>query len=220
MTSQEEPIRFHPDPTPLTTAALNREVGALRAILETRMDGIDTLIHLIQSNIASRKADIDAAVDHLKKLHEEKFHSIEIQFAERDTRTEQTSRDSKVAVDAALQAAKEAVGEQNKSSALAIAKSEAGTTKQIDQIGVLINSTNSAVNDKVDDLKARFAAMMGKNEGIGTSWSTLLGIISLVSAIVAIGTVMWKGKDAPTTPPQVIYLPAPGAAEVPSKPLK
>lgn len=217
MTPKEEPIRHQSDPTPLTTAALNREVSSLRAILETRFDGIDTLIHLIQANISSRKADIDTAVEHLKKLHEEKFHSIEIQFAERDTRTEQTSRDSKVAVDAALQAAKEAVGEQNKSSALAIAKSEAGTTKQIDQIGVLINSTNNAVNDKVDDLKARLASMSGKSEGISYSGSVLLGIVTLVSALIAIGSVVYKSRETTAPVPQVIYLPTPAPAVIPSK---
>lgn len=76
----------------------------------------------------------------LADTHAEKLNRIQTQFRERDVRTERSSKDSEVAVDAALQAAKEAVGEQNKSSALAIAKSEAATTKEIDQLGGLINT--------------------------------------------------------------------------------
>ena len=108
-------------------------------------------------------------MENLKTLHQEKFDSIATQFQERDTRTEQTSRDSKVAVDAALQAAKEAVGEQNKSNALAIAKSEATFTKQIDQIGVLVTSMGKGFDDKVDDIKSRLRRWNLKERGLVTS---------------------------------------------------
>ena len=67
-----------------------------------------------------------------------------------------------VAVDAALQAAKEAVGEQNKSNALAIAKSEATFTKQIDQIGVLIS-----LDDPSPGIRAE-AATAGMDLGGGS----------------------------------------------------
>jgi hypothetical protein len=58
-------------------------------------------------------------------------------------------------VDAAIkiQAAKEAVGKQQEASDRAIAKSEAAVTKQIDQIGSLINVMTGSFNDKIDDLK-------------------------------------------------------------------
>lgn len=120
-------------------------------------------------------------------LYDEKFASIALQFRERDTRTEQSSKDSKVAVDAALQAAKEAVGEQNKSNALAIAKSEAGFTKQIDQIGLLITTTAKGTDDKIDDIKTRLTLIEGRGKGVGEGWAT---VMALVTAAVAIGTLL------------------------------
>ena len=91
---------------------------------------------------------------------------IEIQFIERDKRSEQTAKDSKVAVDAAFSAAKEAVGEQNKSSALAIAKSEAATTKQIDSISLLISASSKATDEKIEDVKARLQMIEGQKQGV------------------------------------------------------
>ncbi len=151
-----------PDPTILTTQQLLASVVSLkefisttRELLETRLDAMDTATRLNKEQMDRIPEMIDDKLTQFKYLTLEKFHSIETQFKERDTRTEQSSKDSKVAVDAALQAAKEAVGEQNKSSALAIAKSEASTNKQLDQIGTLINSTNKALDEKINDLKGR-----------------------------------------------------------------
>lgn len=126
---------------------------------------MDKAIELLQSTADDFPGRMDEKIASLKSVHDERFASIETQFLERDTRTEQTSKDSKVAVDAALQAAKEAVGEQNKSSALAIAKSEAATTKQIDQIGVIIQTTTKGVDDKIDDIKGRLQAIEGQKIG-------------------------------------------------------
>ena len=118
--------------------------------------------------------------------YDEKFASIGTQFKERDTRGEQTQKDSKVAVDAALQAAKEAVGEQNKSSALAIAKSEASTTKQIDQIGIIMSTSQKALDEKIDDLRTRLTNMDGRSKGIGDSWGVLVGLVGLVAAVISV----------------------------------
>src|ERR1019366_3298738 len=115
--------------------------------------------------------------------HTEKFSSIQKQFSERDVRTDQSSKDSKVAVDAALQAAKEAVGEQNKSSALAIAKSEASTDKRIDQMGQLMMSGAKSVDDKFTDLKDRIALIEGRGTGVKDSWGYLVGLMGVLIAL-------------------------------------
>jgi hypothetical protein len=67
---------------------------------------------------------IDEKFQTIRSKFEEKFASIDKQFLDRDTRVEQMAKASAEALSAALQAAKEAVGEQNKSSALSINKSE------------------------------------------------------------------------------------------------
>src|SRR5665213_462443 len=115
---------------------------------------------------------------------------IEIQFTERDKRAEQTAKDTKVAVDAAFSAAKEAVGEQNKSSALAISKSEAATTKQIDSISSLISASSKATDEKIEDVKARLQMIEGQKQGVGMSTGVLLQIVIGASAIAAIVAVI------------------------------
>ena len=187
-----------PDPTVLTTQALFREINQVQALLDAHMDGlegtlsaritaIDRDVDRLQLAVEQEPANTGALISTLRDLHEEKFKSIQVQFVERDTRTEQTSRDSKVAVDAALQAAKEAVGEQNKSSALAIAKSEASTTKQIDQQGLLIASSTQGLDDKIDDIKDRLTRIEGKDIGTRVTHEDNRGLI--VVSIAALSVV-------------------------------
>ncbi len=186
-----------PDPTVLTTQQLQREIATsrevvethlegIKRVIETRLEGMDKAIALLQISNDRIPTHVNEMVTHLKSLHEERFHSIATQFLERDTRTEQTSRDSKVAVDAALQAAKEAVGEQNKSNALAIAKSETTFTKQIDQIGILISALQKGFDDKIDDIKTRLQSMEGQRKGAFDSYGFLIGVIATVIAIVSV----------------------------------
>lgn len=202
--SIEEQIN-HPDPTILTTQQLQREIGLLREIIDSRILGMLNEIKHLDVDQSGLQATLMMNINRLQELHEEKFRSISVQFAERDTRTEQTSRDSKVAVDAALQAAKEAVGEQNKSSALAIAKSETATTKQIDQQSLQIATATGALNDKIDDIKDRITAIEGRsnayegksdghNTGVKDSWSVMtaivMGVLALVGAAIAVITLI------------------------------
>ena len=142
-------------------ARVEKDIDHLRGFISTRLDGMDKAIVLLQEIFDHVPRQTDEKIMALRWLHEEKFLSIQTQFRERDVRTEQYSKDSKVAVDAALQAAKEAVGEQNKSSALAIGKSEASTTKQIDQLSTQIASQTKNFDDKVADIKDRLTRIEG-----------------------------------------------------------
>jgi hypothetical protein len=218
-----------PDPSLLTTRQLQREIFSLRellevklgasdagimlirAVIETRLTDMDKAIHLLQDNTDKLPAWVDEKIVALRNVHEqkftamtdthgEKFSSIQTQFRERDVRTEQSSKDSKVAVDAALQAAKEAVGEQNKSSALAIAKSETSTTKQIDQLAISIQQMTKAFDDKVVDVKDRLTRIEGKGEGgekaqhtQTTTNSMMLSIISLFIGAAGLITAIALG---------------------------
>lgn len=157
----EKDTRPIPDPTALTTDQLRREIGALRELVEARSDGD-------------------------RKLNDERFLGIETQFVERDKRTEQTTHDNKVAVDAAFAAAKEAVGEQNKSNAASITKSEAAFTKQIDQTGVLLNAVAKATDEKIDDLKTRLTTVESKKIGATDTWGYIGLIAGLLIALTAL----------------------------------
>ncbi len=120
-----------PDPTELTTAAVNaasdqwrRDLSSLRAVLETRLDAIDTATDLRLKALADEPQRMALLVKNLELLLTEKFRSIELQFRERDIRTDQAATASKQALDAALLAAKELVGQQNTANVEAAAKAE------------------------------------------------------------------------------------------------
>ena len=158
-----------PDPTDRTEALVERATAALREIIQARLDAMDKATVLLDTQ---RIADIK----HLRELHQEKFASVDqqlkdaytgmtLRFTERDTRSSREATDNKTAVDAAFAAQKEAVGEQNKSFALATAKSEAATTKQIDAMGLAVDSKFKATDDKIDDIKARLDR--GEGQGAG-----------------------------------------------------
>lgn len=174
-----------PDPTVLTTEALLREVANLKELLVLSIKPIAEKVDRLQMEVDEIPDRIDEKVGSLENLHGERFKSIQTQFEERDKRADQTSRDSKTAVDAALQAAKEAVGEQNKSSSLAIAKSETATSKQIDQQGQLLETKTTALNSKIDDLKERVTASEGKGGGMNQAWVILLGAVGMILAVAS-----------------------------------
>lgn len=167
-----------------------RELASLKEIMLTRMDGYEDAIKLLQA-FADRQPTIAEVV----AKFEEKFHGIDTQFKERDQRVEQTAKESKVAVDAAFSAQKEAVSEQNKYGAAAIAKSEAATMKQIDQIILLltssvktlddkINGSIKTVDDKINDTKERVNGI----EQRGAGASNMVGFIGTAAMIV--GTII------------------------------
>lgn len=166
-----------PDPTLLTGQLIAREVGMLRELLETRLNAMDKAMALFQESITRVPTDVDKQVGHLKQLHEEKFDGVQKQFSERDVRVEQTSRDSKVAIDAALQAAKEAVGQQTQASDRAIAKSETATSKQLDQLAVQIQTETRALDGKIGDLKERLTLIEGRGSGMASSWGVAVAVI-------------------------------------------
>ena len=200
--------RPDPDPTVLTTQALYREINQVKQLLDANMAGIkETLsaritaidhdLDRLQLAVEQEPAQTGVLVDTLKTLHNEKFGSIQVQFIERDVRTEQTSRDSKVAVDAALQAAKEAVEKQNTSSALAIAKSESATTKQIDTQGILITTATTSLNEridaasatmnsKIDDLKDRMNRIEGGASGGHQAYGYIIGVAGSLIGLIAL----------------------------------
>ena len=211
-----------PDPTLLTSQALSVAVDSLKELMRAEIHGRAVLVdyrfeaherasELLQKIMDAQPGISEKLLGNLRTLHEEKFMSIQTQFQERDTRTEQTSRDSKVAVDAALQAAKEAVGEQNKSSALAIAKSEAATTKQIDQMGTLVGSTTAGLNDKIDDIKDRITRIEGTTLGHREGFTTTTAIVGI--AIALTGLVFGYGLTRASSTPAPVVAVIPSAAD-------
>jgi len=154
-----------PDPTVLTTQQLLRELAWLREVLETRLNGMDKAIELLQKTTDMAPARMDEKIKAAISVHDQRFESIVQQFSERDVRGETSKRDSKDALDAALAAQKEAAEKQAVAFGQSVAKSESSTDKRIDQISTLVSATAAALEGKVADVKERVGRIEARGEG-------------------------------------------------------
>jgi hypothetical protein len=146
-----------PDPSVLTTDIVNLAKEDLRREGEMMKEAGDAVI------IALR-VELMGEIKRLEDVENERLLRIDQRFEERDERTDQIAQLGRISLDAALAAAKEAVGEQNKSNALSITKSESSMKEQVSANAVQAGTRIDALSDKFDDLKSR----MDRGEG-GTS---------------------------------------------------
>ena len=162
----------HPDPTFLTTEQLKREIENLREFLE-----------------ASIKAETNLTDARFKALAQQN-EMVEKQ------RIEQKG-DVKAAVDAALAAQKEAVKEQTLASERSIAKSEAATTKQLEQIIATFSASIGSVSLQLNDAKDRLyrlettvatytAATTGAAKGRTEGYGGIVTIIMLAAVVITL----------------------------------
>jgi hypothetical protein len=153
---------------------------------------MDRAIRLHAEIIDRVPAERDMAIKHLEELHDEKFGSIAVQFAERDVRSEQASEGAKQALDAALLAQKELVAQQNEANSAA-AKAEASFMKQIDQIGTIIQTLERALDARITELKERIDRREGSTAGVAGSRSgrrldtgQILMALSILAAVIGL----------------------------------
>jgi hypothetical protein len=123
--------------------------------------------------IAGLSKYLEGQIKSLQDLIEEKLIGVATQFTMRDT-----------ALTAAFKAAQDAVSEQNKSSALAISKSELATAESIKQLQTIFQTASQATNEKIDDLKSRMDKGEGHSKGLGDGWGWIVGGIGVVAVIV------------------------------------
>jgi hypothetical protein len=159
---------FQADLTRVPTT-VDRQITALRELLETRFNGIDMDLKGIHKGLDSNDEMVAKEIQHLRdlvfgKIEElgavttERFTGVAAQFSERDTRTDQRAGDTKLAVDAAFAAAKEAT-----------AKIEAGFTKQIDAMINIIDTKTSNLSGGLSDVKDRMTALENRFTGMTAS---------------------------------------------------
>lgn len=153
------------DPTTRTLETVQREIEVLERLITTRLEAVTASGEVRMNMILAIPKLIDDAIRHLQELQAEKFNSIDQRFIERDVRTSQSASASAQALAAALQAAKELVGAQGEASAAAAVKSETSFTKQIDQIGALVESKDKATDARITELKERIDRGEGGNLG-------------------------------------------------------
>lgn len=163
-----------PDPTKLTTEATDKLDKTIRELVRSEMD-------------------------HLDRLFQEKFTTVEQKFKALTERTEEQKRDTKDALVAALAAQKEAVASQTAASEKSITKSETTTTERIKGVETLLATTTKATDDKIGDLKERITTVESRRFGqeneqtknttsnqwiVGLVIGSVIGVIGLVVGVV------------------------------------
>lgn len=197
-----------PDPTKLTTEQLRREVATLREILETRLDGMDRATELASAHVTGVRKEIEqirgrlreetaTQVEQLRELLETRLdgmgRAIALQFTERDVRAEQAAETAPQALGSALSAQKELVAQQNDANSAATAKAEASFTKQIDQIGTIIQTMEKVTDARITELKQRIDRGEGSTAGATGSrseraqvTSQILMMLSVLAAVIGL----------------------------------
>lgn len=193
-----------PDPTVLTTQASERAIAALKELMmtkiesleetiETRLHASDKAVNLLNENSEKIPKLIKCSADQLQELMTEKlsgvqiqFDGVQVQFKERDTRTDQAAATTATAVGAAFAAQKEAAQEQNRSFDAKITKTEGSVIKQLDQISENIRTGDKATDGRINDIKERLLMIESHKKGTGDSLGVVFGIIGTFSGIAAV----------------------------------
>ena len=180
------------DPSALTTEQLIRAIDGLREILEAAIKAETDLTH-------SRFKGVENAIAATREFAQIKFEALETQNQMIEKQRIEQKQDVKAAVDAALAAQKEAVKEQTLASERSIAKSEAATAKQMEQMSQTFGTSVGSVAQQVGDAKDRIQRLetqlastiatmggtaKGKAEGYGNIVTTVLIGVALITLIL------------------------------------
>jgi hypothetical protein len=222
--------RLGPDPSLRTLQTVQHDIAALEKLINTRLDAMDKELTLFREGITRVPTEVDKGIGNLQarigetfKLYDEQFRSIGIRFLERDARQElaredlkarqdQARQDAETRVSAAFAAADQITRLQNETSALAIAKSEAATAKQIEQLqsslqtavktlDSKIDSVDGSLDGKVMDVKERcsatdtrvtaiLASASGQTAAQTTQQSTVGQWVGVIGAAVGIAALL------------------------------
>jgi hypothetical protein len=139
-----------PDPTVLTTAQLLGEIAHVRELVAEQLKAMSS-------------------------ISEERLKGIELQFTERDVRTEQAAKAGKDALDAALKSQKELVAQQNEANRAEAAKTESNFAKLIE-----------AQSARTDELKERIDRGEGSTAGAADTLTEQRLNMNTVIAAVAL----------------------------------
>lgn len=153
------------------------DLAGVRELVEQRLGDLDKAIKLAADEVAkvpsrteaervkldaettrrlaAEREFIMAKLDIVSSVMTEKFAAVDGQFSA-----------SKIAVDAALTAQKEAVGEQNKANDRAIAKSETAVKEQLTSLSQVADASFKAMEDKITDARDRLTGIESLTRGI------------------------------------------------------
>ena len=196
------------DPTALTTDALRREIAGIDKELAQRRDSQ-------RDDLAGLKTLLETEIEESKNITKEQLASIQTQFILIEKQRVEQKQDTKQAVDAALIAQKEAVQEQTIASGLSIAKSEAATAKQLDQLAVTFSTAITGVNQTLSDMKDQWnrdqndikermnkiessvVNIQGEKKGGADARAAIYAVIGCIASIAIILSVLFATGALP-----------------------
>ena len=177
--NEADRMRHVPDPTDRTLGALQREIEQLEDKIDTAFD------HKEEVNVVRHQAI-------QTQLNLMEAHRLELRDIAEKQRLEQ-KEDTKVAVDAALTAQKEAVRETTIATNLANAKSESAMTKALEQMAATFTAALASVTGTVVDLKERVSGMDQYKRGGAENQSDKRLDMTMLIQIIAVATAIYLG---------------------------
>ena len=188
-----------------TMVAFTENVTAHFLAITTRLDGMDKAADILHADLVRVPTLLDRETKALRELLEtkisagaavtqEQLRRVEVLIEEGEKRNQQLKAGDALALAAALQAAKEAVAEQNRSNTLAISKSETAVGESIRQLQVNFETANKATNEKVDDLKGRLdrgeGDVVNERRGVRERRLDMGTVIAAIAVVIAIGAAV------------------------------
>lgn len=150
-----------PDPTVLTTEQLLREMEGLRRLTDAKLLAADD-------------------------LNMERFRAVERLLEQSENQRIEQKSDTKLAVDAALAAQKEAVREQTLASGIAISKSETGNANQLQQLRETFTTAVAGMELRLVDVKDRIVQVEATRRGGHETTAALYVVMGLILTFVLV----------------------------------
>lgn len=179
-----------PDPTELTTEALQRG-------LDWERDHSDALARRFELAMVSLRVLFESRDEGAAQVAAERFRAVDRQFELVERQRVEQKVDTKGAVDAALIAQKEAVREQTTASERAVAKSDAATAKQIEQLTVTFRTALDGLTNLLSDTKDRVGVIEATRSGSDAQHAqqqsgvgSLVSVLGLVVAVVSVAALV------------------------------
>jgi hypothetical protein len=150
------------------------------------------LKEILEGELHTQFEKLNGQIDKIYAEVSQKFTSVDNQFQERDTRTDQRAGDTKLAVDAAFAAAKEAT-----------AKIEAGFKEQIKALTDLVDTKTAQLAQTIGDLKDRVISIESRASGINSSWLVFVALAGLFM----MGITAYVAHSTTAVTPSISYVP-------------
>lgn len=185
-----------PDPTVLTTIQTDQKIASLREIIETRMDGADKALVLLQKNHDTIPVMMEKQAEQRDKLNNEKFSGIQRQIDQIGILAKAIEEANKIAIGAALAAQKEAVSIQNANINQAVSKLEGTMAEQSKSNQAITNTKIDSLTANVNTINGRLDKTEGKTTGFSANMAMGVSIVALLaSVLIGVAGILVKGGD-------------------------